>query len=141
MISGGQCVMICGTALMQLWSASSWDMHTQEVSIFFCASLDLPTFIKILVHAGGIAYSDAHFGTGSGQIVLDDVRCSSSSSQLLECSTRPILSHNCLHSADAGVGCEGSIICLKFKHYCVYNSFVIILISLYQFRVQLVRSD
>ena len=31
-ISGGQCVMIAGTTLMPLWSASSWDMHTLEVS-------------------------------------------------------------------------------------------------------------
>ena len=59
--------------------------------------------------AGGIAYSNAHFGAGSGAIFLDDVQCTSSSSQLLECPSRPILSHNCLHSADAGVGCEGII--------------------------------
>ena len=56
---------------------------------------------------GGRAYSNAHFGAGSGPIFLDDVQCSSSASQLLECHSRPILSHNCLHSADAGVGCEG----------------------------------
>ena len=33
MTSGGQCVMTTGTALMLLWSANSWDMHTLEVSI------------------------------------------------------------------------------------------------------------
>ena len=32
MISGGQYVMTAGTALMQLWSASSWDMQPLEVS-------------------------------------------------------------------------------------------------------------
>ena len=32
MTSGGQCVMTPGTALMLLLSASSWDMHTLEVS-------------------------------------------------------------------------------------------------------------
>ena len=56
---------------------------------------------------GGRAYRSAHFGTGRGPIFLDYVQCTSSSSQLLECPSRPILSHNCLHSADAGVGCEG----------------------------------
>ena len=40
MTSGGQCVMICGTPLMLQWCASSWDMHTQEVSIFSCAVCD-----------------------------------------------------------------------------------------------------
>ena len=56
---------------------------------------------------GGRAYSNGHFGNGSGPIFLDDVHCTSSASKLLECASRPILSHNCLHSADAGVGCEG----------------------------------
>ena len=32
MTSGGQCVMTAGTPLMPQWSASSWDMHTPEVS-------------------------------------------------------------------------------------------------------------
>ena len=32
MTSGGQSVMMAGAALMQLWSVSSWDMHTLEVS-------------------------------------------------------------------------------------------------------------
>ena len=31
MINGGQCVIITGTALMPLWSASNWDMHSLEV--------------------------------------------------------------------------------------------------------------
>ena len=62
------------------------------------------------VFVGGTAYSNAHFGAGTGPIVLDDVQCSSSSSQLLECSSRPILTHNCQHSDDAGVGCEGMLI-------------------------------
>ena len=58
---------------------------------------------------GGIGYSNARFGAGTGPIVLDDVQCSLSSSQLLECSSRPILTHNCQHSDDAGVGCEGML--------------------------------
>jgi len=105
MTSGGQCVMISGTSLMRLWSASSWDMHILEVSVlsfFLCDSKsDMP------LRAGGRAYSNAYFGTGIGPIFLDDVQCTTSSSQLLECSSRPIQTHNCLHSDDAGVGCEG----------------------------------
>ncbi len=57
--------------------------------------------------AAGTPYSNAFFGSGTGPIYMDDVQCSSSSSQLLECSSRPILDHNCDHSDDAGVGCEG----------------------------------
>ena len=63
---------------------------------------------------GGRAYSNAYFGAGRGPIFLDDVQCTSSANKLLECPSRPILSHNCLHSADAGVGCEG-VFCI---HCC-----------------------
>jgi len=41
MTSGGQCVMISGTALMRLWSASSLDMHSLEVSVLFDISICL----------------------------------------------------------------------------------------------------
>ena len=62
-----------------------------------------------LLHSAGVPYSNAFFGSGTGSIILDDVQCSSSSSQLLECRSRPILDNNCAHSSDAGVGCEGMI--------------------------------
>ena len=64
----------------------------------------------MLLCTGGAAHSNAHFGAGNGPIFLDDVQCSSSSNQLLECVSKPILSHNCFHSSDAGVGCEGIIV-------------------------------
>ena len=61
------------------------------------------------INAAGVPYSNAAFGAGTGSIFLDDVQCSSSSSQLLECPSRPILDNNCGHSSDAGVGCEGTV--------------------------------
>ena len=41
MIPGVLCVMTCGTTLMLLWSASSWDMHTLEVSMCNIVHQDL----------------------------------------------------------------------------------------------------
>ena len=60
-----------------------------------------------LCHTAGAAYGNAYFGAGTGPIYLDDVACTSSDSHLMECSSRPILVHDCDHGADAGVGCEG----------------------------------
>ena len=74
----------------------------------------------VFLCADGRAYSNAHFGAGSGSIFLDNVQCTSSSNQLLECPSSPILSHNCLHSADAGVGCEGVVFnrAISVSLYC-----------------------
>jgi len=108
--SGGLYVMISGTPLMLLWSANSWDMHTLEVSSTVITTRNYNNPFHLIHSTAGLAYSNAHFGAGTGPIFLDDVQCTSSASQLLECSSRPILTHNCQHSADAGVGCEGIII-------------------------------
>ena len=56
---------------------------------------------------GGIAYSNAQYGAGSGPIYLTDVLCTSSQTSLLQCNSEAILSGSCTHSEDAGVKCEG----------------------------------
>ena len=63
----------------------------------------------IYLHAGGYAHSNAYFGTGSGPVFLSNVQCNSNSSQLLHCFSQPILYHNCIHSEDAGVSCNGML--------------------------------
>ena len=50
---------------------------------------------------------EAFFGEGTGRILLDDVTCNGSESQLIDCAHRPLGQHNCQHSDDAGVVCSG----------------------------------
>ena len=46
-----------------------------------------------------------HFGGGSGPILLDEVQCTGSETDLLQCPHDGIEIHNCFHSEDAGVKC------------------------------------
>ena len=60
------------------------------------------------IFSGAIALSNAHFGQGSDDIVMDDVACSGSESKLTYCSYSS--SHNCVHQEDASVQCQQNIV-------------------------------
>ena len=51
------------------------------------------------------AYHTAHYGQGSGPIVLDNVFCLGSESSIFSCSHREVENQNCDHSGDASVRC------------------------------------
>ena len=55
----------------------------------------------------GIAYANAYFGQGTGDIALQNVACSGTENTLLACSSNTIFDTSCSHSEDAGVKCEG----------------------------------
>ncbi|NWW48258.1 DMBT1 protein, partial [Pedionomus torquatus] len=52
-----------------------------------------------------LAVSEAQFGPGSGNILLDDVQCQGEEDSLWQCSHRGIAVHNCQHKEDASVIC------------------------------------
>uniref|UniRef100_A0A3Q2VX95 SRCR domain-containing protein n=1 Tax=Haplochromis burtoni TaxID=8153 RepID=A0A3Q2VX95_HAPBU len=62
------------------------------------------------------APTNAQFGQGNGPIWLDDVTCIGTESKISECRHGGFGSHDCGHSEDAGVVCEG-----KYMKYMKSN--------------------
>ena len=72
---------------------------------------------------GSVAVGGAYFGGEDGDIFLDNVVCRGTESSLLECSTNAIGQHNCDHSEDAGVRCEGIHNARKLRLRCLSTLF------------------
>ena len=62
---------------------------------------------------GAISYTNAHFGAGSGQIWLDEVRCNEYDYSLTSCLANSFGNNDCSHGEDAGVRCTTACKSLK----------------------------
>ena len=76
----------------------SWDINDARV---VCRQLGFPGAIS--------APHLARFGSGSGQVWLDNVGCSGSESTIVNCRHNGWGSHNCEHSEDASVICSSML--------------------------------
>ncbi|XP_030834240.1 deleted in malignant brain tumors 1 protein isoform X1 [Strongylocentrotus purpuratus] len=72
-----------------------WDLDDARV---VCRMLGFQTAVRAVVMAG--------YGPGSGSIILDNVQCLGTESNLDECSHNEYEIHDCIHNEDAGVVCS-----------------------------------
>ncbi len=49
----------------------------------------------------------ANYGQGTGDIILDNVACTGTEASIFQCGNNGIGIHNCAHSEDIGVTCQG----------------------------------
>ncbi|XP_052762890.1 scavenger receptor cysteine-rich type 1 protein M130-like [Mya arenaria] len=50
-------------------------------------------------------YGHAHYGQGSGQIVIDELGCGGKETDVMFCMSSPWLTHGCTHAQDVGIDC------------------------------------
>ena len=79
----------------------SWDINEANV---VCRQLGY--------RGAAFARKSAYFGQGSGQILLDELRCSGTEASLFRCPHNGLYRHDCGHGEDAGVTCEFIYICM-----------------------------
>ena len=104
-MNGVLCVMTPGEVLMLLWCVDSWDTLLKVSS---WDQFNLDTQAKMcFVPTDAVAFSGAHFSSGVGPIHLNNVACSGSETNLIDCSHSSTVSCNNGHSEDAGVRCQG----------------------------------
>jgi hypothetical protein len=74
-----------------------WDINDARV---VCKQLGFPD--------AEIALENSYFGSGIGQILLDDVKCRGDEPSLFLCKHSGVENHNCARSEIAGVRCNGT---------------------------------
>ena len=67
----------------------------------------LLTVQHLSVSTDAVAFNNAHFGAGTGTIYLDDVGCTGSETNLIDCSRSSTVRCSRGHLDDAGVRCQG----------------------------------
>ena len=59
------------------------------------------------------AYRYAHFGKGSGPIIIDELECYGTELDIAACGSNKWLNSDCDHSEDAGVKCGGRVTAMR----------------------------
>ena len=67
------------------------------------------------------APAGAYFGQGTGEILLDDISCEGTESDLSQCAYSGHGNHNCDHSEDAGVICSAGKELFSMFHPLSFN--------------------
>ncbi|VDI08633.1 Hypothetical predicted protein, partial [Mytilus galloprovincialis] len=84
------------------WGTVCDDYFDARAAQVVCRMLGYPS-------TGALSKSRAFYGRGTGQIWLDNVRCSGNETSLSQCQHAPMGVTNCHHTEDVGVICSGSI--------------------------------
>ena len=87
-------------------------LATYEFVLAFCYCMH-----RFFSPSGAAAFSNAFFGAGFGQILLDNLGCVGTETRLVDCPHNGIGLENCVHAEDAGLRCAGKVYPMKqYQH-------------------------
>ena len=90
----------------------------------FVIRLMHPKF-KLFIYTGAMFSCCATYGEGTGNILLDDLACTGTERSLFDCTHNGIGTHNCQHSEDVGITCQGRVAvyrsCSLCTSSCIYT--------------------
>lgn len=94
-----------------VWGTICDDFWSGNDGVVACGQLGLD-FVSTTTRAS--------YGEGTGEIWLDNVMCTGSETELLDCTHNGFGVHNCIHREDAGLICGSKLIATSFVHKNVY---------------------
>ena len=98
---GVVCVMMDGTVKLEMWFVNNLDSLMQKLC------MELQDLALVLLYDSKSVSSIYHYGcTGAGPVLLDDVRCSGTETNLLSCNHNGIGKQNCIPEEAASVTCR-----------------------------------
>ncbi|XP_064386909.1 uncharacterized protein LOC135335369 isoform X2 [Halichondria panicea] len=95
-------VEVCSTSL-NTWGTVCDDFWDINDAIVVCRQMGYRTALN--------AVRLAYYGQGNGEILLDNLACAGNETRLIDCPHSGVGVHNCHHNEDAGVVCDGAVLC------------------------------
>ena len=95
-----------------VWGTVCDDFWSSNDGRVACGQLGLP-FVATTTRAS--------YGEGTGQIWLDNLFCTGSEDQLIDCTHNGFGVHNCIHREDAGLQCGGKLLTLMHMHMYIMH--------------------
>ena len=109
-MSGARSAMMVGAVQMPPLFVVNWDIPQQvRVMVIDLSWLDRHA-LTILPPTDAVAFSNAHFGAGTGSQFLDEVACTGSETMLTSCSSASSIYCYNGHNEDAGVRCQSEYV-------------------------------
>ena len=96
---------VWGTVCDDYWNAPDAQVVCRQLGYSDIGTCTFTAVVSLLF-VDAVAFRYSHFGSGTGKIYLDDVRCSGSESHLINC-TYDSVTTDCSYNEDAGVRCQG----------------------------------